>query len=283
MNKVNWVDGRYTTPDDFNAMQTAPEDHLRSHAKAALAGHIDGLTPTGTADGVQVSPGVTWDDQGRRIMVPAATAVDMSAIQRPASGQYRWVSISIAYRQIERSTVRDSAGVDRPAYLDDSFTVLATAGPEFAERDLTRARFTSTGIPAIPNGSVEVGVFIADHDSGWQDLVHVIHRRSLISREAVTIVSTDQAEIKRLTSAILPPTDSRARDRLRVYGWGALNFVYGNISSPTGGAPVLYIFRGSSIIITVAMPVSSQAVSGTLNVSLDWSLTSICLRAVFFP
>lgn len=285
MNKVNWVDGRYTTPDDFNAMQTAPEDHLRSHAKAALAGHIDGLTPTGTADGVQVSPGVTWDDQGRRIMVPAATAVDMSAIQRPASGQYRWVSISIAYRQIERSTVRDSGGVDRPAYLDDSFTILATPGPEFADRSLVNARFISTGVPAIPNGSVGIGTFIVDHDSGWPDLVHVIHRRSYISSKAVTIVSNDLAEIRRLTSAILPARDTGASDRLRVYGWGAVDFTFTRgVSSPAGGAPVLYIFRADSIIIRVAMPVSRSAINGTLNLSLGSNApTNICLRAVFFP
>lgn len=281
MNKVNWVDGRYTTPGDFNAMQTNPEDHFRSHAKAALAGHIDGLTPVGTAGGVQISPGVTWDDQGRRIMVPAATAVDMSAIQRPASGQYRWVNISISYRQVERSTVTDSGGVERPAYLDDSFALTATAGPEFAANDILAARFTSTGRPATPNGSVGIGTFIADHASGWPDLVSTIHRPSYIGSKAIFISSLDRAEIERLLSAIVPPTDPVSIERVRIYGWGMFYFTSPQTSA---NGPVLYVSRASSILIAVAVPPgSSLSTSGIYLHDITRPSTTIGLQAVFLP
>lgn len=286
MNKVNWVDGRYTTPADFNAMQSAPESHLRSQAKIALAGHIDGLTPTGTADGVQVAPGVTWDDQGRRIMVPAATPVDVSAILRPASGHYRWVGISIAYRQVERSTVRDSGGVDQPAYLDDGFTLTATSGPEFAADSLTDARWTETGKPAVPNGSVGLGNFVVDHDSGWGDLVHVIHRHAYISSHAVFISSTDRGEISRLVSAIAPAAGSVGVDRGRVYGWGLLNFTTTDGSAlPAAGGQVLYATnRSGTPEIAVAVATAGRNVlPGLLHYSVGWSVRNVRLHAVFMP
>lgn len=251
MNRVNWVDGRYTTPDDFNLMQTAPESHLRSHDKAALAGFIDGLTVSGSADGIQVAPGVAWDDQGRRIMVPAAASVDVSGIDRPASGHYKWLLISISYRQAERSTVRDSGGTDRPAYLDDSYTITATTGPEFAAPRKTdenpsndpiwRARLETTNRPAIPHGAMGLALSVIDHDSGWDDLVSSPPRRGLTASRAVFVSTRNKSESD--IQAMIEPLIPRIGDR--VYGWGGLTVRYAQNGDEhdLDQAPVLFAER----------------------------------------
>lgn len=252
MNRVNWVDGRYTTPDDFNLMQTAPENHLRSHAKAALAGFIDGLTVSGSADGIQVAPGVAWDGQGRRIMVPAAAPVDVSVIDRPASDRYKWLLVSISYRQAERSTVRDSGGTDRPAYLDDSYTITATTGPEFVappitnenpDRDpLRRARYESTSRPAIPHGAVGLALSVIDHDSGWGALVSSPPRRGLSAQRAVFVRSESHSDIQAAVERLIP----HATDR--IYGWGGLTARYDahREEDSLDQAPVLFVDHGAS-------------------------------------
>lgn len=250
MNKVNWVDGRYTTPGDFNAMQSAPEDHLRSQAKSSLAGLVDGMTLTGTSDGVQVGPGVAWDNQGRRIMVPAATPVDVSAIQRPASGRFKWVAIFATYRRVERATVTDATGVNHAAYFDDGYALAAASGPEFTsavsapsdglggptQLDRLRAAgsWSPTGsqpnYPATPPGAVRIGAFAIDHDSGWVDMV-VNHARIFYSPGIVMISSGATSDIDAAIRSILAS--------------GEVAYAWGGVSAPApdslSDAPVLLV------------------------------------------
>lgn len=170
MNRVNYVPGRTVEADDLNAVQATMESHLRSHAQELLAGQIVGLAVSGTAGGLQVGTGFTWDAQGRRIAVSAATAVDVSAVQRPASGQYRWLLVHAAYATANRGTVQDINQAQQVAYIDDAVTLAIAAGPPFAAADIGSARGTAAGRPAAPEGSVALGLLIVDHATAWDTL-----------------------------------------------------------------------------------------------------------------
>lgn len=224
MNKVNWVDGRYTTPQDFNAMQSNPENHLRSQAKVLLSGYND-IGVTGTAAGLALSPGVAWDAMGRRIFVPAAVDLDVAAVDRPASGQYRWLRVSASYRQVERDTMRDKEGVDRPAYYDDGYAAALTTGPEFTARDIIRARWTKVGKPAVPAGAVSLALFVIDHDSSWATMIENQERyfypppqsaRFIPGRIVPVAAGDTEGAVYTALAAIVPPDGSP------IYGWGAM-------------------------------------------------------------
>ena len=245
MNKVNWVDGRYTTPGDFNAMQSAPEDHLRTQAKSSLAGLVDGMLLTGTSNGVQVGPGVAWDNQGRRIMVPAAAPVDVSAIQRPASGRHKWVSVFASYRQVERATVTDATGVDQPAYLDDGYTLTAAAGPEFIvptspgrtandllkELSLFDPEGGESNYPPTPPGAVRVAVFPLDPDTAWADLVFDRQQFGSPSHRIAVISSSTTPNVDAAICRIVSYPDI-------AYAWGAVSApAPANLTS----APVVWV------------------------------------------
>ncbi len=171
MNKVNWIDGRYTTPNDFNAMQTEPEAHIEALGRR-LPAYVDGCVPAGAGAGVTIGSGVAWDAAGRRIVIPAGgAAVDMTGIDRPAANQYRWLTWFAAYRRISRGTMRDKMGVDQPAYFDDGFSLGVRAGAAFAETSIARARARQVATrPAAPAGAVVLGYSILDHQSTYQTL-----------------------------------------------------------------------------------------------------------------
>ena len=264
MNRVNWVDGRYTTPADFNAMQTAPEDHLRSHAKAALAGFIDGLTVTGTAGGVQVGPGVTWDSQGRRIMVPAAVSPDVSKLVRPASGRFKWVVVYASYQRVERDTVRDSAGINQPAYLDDGYTLTVAAGPEFAAASIEAARDTDAGKPAVPSESVGIALFVVDHDSAWPELAASPRRYTLFQSRLAVVYAGTLSQARDAISPLVPmPSDV-------VYGSGALTvtFAGGKAAHSMKGVQVIRVWRPPLLHrdVAVAVPRPNQQGSPYITV-----------------
>lgn len=171
MNKVNWIDGRYTTPNDFNAMQTEPEAHIEALGRR-LPADVDGCVPAGAAAGVTIGAGVAWDAAGRRIVIPVGgAAVDMTGIDRPAANQYRWLTWFAAYQRISRGTMRDKMGGDQPAYLDDGFSLGVRAGAAFAETSIDRARALQVATrPAAPAGAVVLGYSILDHQSTYQTL-----------------------------------------------------------------------------------------------------------------
>ena len=125
---------------------------------------------SGTATGLRVAPGFGWDAQGRRLRASAAIDVDVSAFQRPASGQYRWALVHGSYATANRGTVTDVSNIDHAAYVDDTMTVTIAAGPEFAAADIGTARGTATGRPAAPAGAVSLGLLIVDHSSTWDTL-----------------------------------------------------------------------------------------------------------------
>ena len=170
MNRVNYVSGRTVEAADLNAVQETMESHLRSHARKLLAGQIIGLAVSGTSAGLKVAPGFTWDNQGRRIALASATAVDVSAVQRPASGLYRWLLVYAAYVTANRGTVQDITQAQQVAYIDDSFTLNIAAGPSFGAADIDAARDTAVGRPAAPQGGVSLGLLVLDHDTSWDTL-----------------------------------------------------------------------------------------------------------------
>lgn len=276
MNRVNWVDGRYTTPADFNAMQTDPEDHQRSQAKAMLAGFVDGLAVTGTIDGIRVAPGVAWDDLGRRIMVPSAVAVDVSAVLRPASGHYKWLVVYATYQRVERDTVRDSSGIEQPAYLDDGYTLTAATGPEFSAADLVSAKYTKTGKPAAPANSVALALCVVDHDSGWPALISSPPRPNALQTRVRFIETATINETRAAVSSLVPIIDDVA------YGWGMCNYTLGN-NDPVIGAPVLLVRRISAMMIhiVVGSTQSSLALAGVNINANDQRLSRLNLSAVF--
>lgn len=249
MNKVNWIDGRYTTPNDFNAMQSNPENHLRSQAKALLSGYSD-IGVTGSPAGLALSPGVAWDSRGRRIFVPASADIDISSVDRPASGRYRWLRVSVSYRQVERDTMRDKGGVDRPAYYDDGYAVALATGPEFTARNLDSARRTADGRPAVPGGAVNVALFLIDHDSTWATMVEnraegsipfhgVLPQARFIPGSIAFATGSTEDEIYSAINGIVPADGSQ------LFGWGAL---WASDTAPGVGSkerwyPVLYAYR----------------------------------------
>ena len=171
MNKVNWIDGRYTTPNDFNAMQTEPEAHIEALGRR-LPADVDGCVPAGAAAGVTIGAGVAWDSAGRRIVIPVGgAAVDMTGIDRPAANQYRWLTWFAVYQRINRGTMRDKTGVDQPAYFDDDYSVGVRAGAAFGDSSITYARAHQVATrPAAPAGAVGLGYSILDHQSAYQTL-----------------------------------------------------------------------------------------------------------------
>ena len=170
MNRVNYVSGRTVEAADLNAVQATMESHLRSHAQKLLAGQIIGLAVSGTAAGLEVAPGFTWDSQGRRVALASATAVDVSGVQRPASGQYQWLLVYASYATANRGTVQDITQAQQVAYIDDSFTLAIASGPAFAAADIGDARGTASGRPATPEGGVGLGLLILDHGTSWDTL-----------------------------------------------------------------------------------------------------------------
>ena len=172
MNKINWVDGRYTTPDDFNAMQTEPEAHIQSLGQRLPAGVVDGCVPTGAGTVVTIGAGVAWDAAGRRIVIPVGgAAVDMTGIDRPALGRYRWLTWAAAYRRLERGSVLDKAGAAQAAYFDDSFVLSVAAGAEFEAASIAAARDAQLPTrPSAPAGSVSLGYSILDHATPYSGL-----------------------------------------------------------------------------------------------------------------
>ncbi len=172
MNKINWVDGRYTTPQDFNAMQTEPEAHIEGLGRRLPAAVVDGCVPVGAGAGVTIGAGVAWDAAGRRIVIPVGgAAVDMTGIDRPAAGQFRWLTWFATYQRINRGTIRDKAGIDRPAHIDDGYSVGVRAGSAFAQSSIddARARQVATR-PAAPAGAAVLGYGILDHNTEYGTL-----------------------------------------------------------------------------------------------------------------
>ncbi len=209
MNKVNWIDGRYTTPNDFNAMQTEPEAHIEALGRR-LPAYVDGCVPAGAGAGVTIGSGVAWDAAGRRIVIPAGgAAVDMTGIDRPAANQYRWLTWFAAYRRISRGTMLDKMGVDQPAYFDDGFSLGVRAGAAFAETSIARARARQVATrPAAPGGTAVLGYSILDHQSTYQTLftADTLFRNGVRPVAPVVIAGTDLEVDDALgqLSAILP-------------------------------------------------------------------------------
>ena len=193
MNRVNYVAGREITSADLNAIQADVESHLRSMAKHTLIGIVSGMAVTGTKDGLQVAPGFAWDSQGQRMAITAPTAVDVSALVRPAAGSYRWVLVHAAYQSIDRGTVTDVARVSHSAYADDGATLGVVAGPEFAAASIAAARRSRAGRPDLPAEAVLLGRLIMDHASTWGALGAGVERPPLPppERPGDIIVSLD--------------------------------------------------------------------------------------------
>ena len=170
MNKVNYVAGRELTAADLNAIQDGIEAYLGEMGARLLPSHISGMVVSGTATGLSVSAGYAWDAQGRRLRLTAAADVDVSAVQRPASGQYRWALVIAAYARSDRGTVSDIVGAVHTAYYDDSVTISIITGPEFTASDISTARGVATGRPATPGSSVALASLIIDHATAWGNL-----------------------------------------------------------------------------------------------------------------
>lgn len=293
MNKVNWIDGRYTTPNDFNAMQSNPENHLLSQAKALLSGYSD-IGVTGSPAGLALSPGVAWDSRGRRIFVPASADIDISSVDRPASGRYRWLRVSVSYRQVERDTMRDKEGVDRPAYYDDGYAVALATGPEFTARSLAGARRTTDGRPAVPGGAVNVALFLIDHDSTWATMVenraeggtpfHGVLPQARFIPGSIALASGDTAaKVYSALEGIVPADGSQ------LFGWGAL-WVTDAPPGPLGGQetwyPVLYAYRESPTsinIVSACVERRQNIYPSTFNSAVDrGSSAAAVISAAFF-
>ena len=234
MNRVNYVSGRTVEAADLNAVQATMESHLRSHAQKLLAGQIVGLAVSGTATGLEVAPGFTWDAQGRRIALASATAVDVSGVQRPASGQYQWLLVYASYATANRGTVQDITQAQQVAYIDDSFTLAIASGPAFAAADIGDARGTAAGRPATPEGGVGLGLLILDHGTSWDPLGAAAVALSQPSQPSQPSVATpwEPGDIRPWPGAVIPTSwavcDGAAVSRAENPGaFAALGTVWG--------------------------------------------------------
>ena len=237
MDRVNWVDGRYTTPSDFNAPQIAAESHLEAQAAQGLAGRVDGCIPVGAGIEVTIGAGTCWDSAGHRIVIPAGGApVDMTSVDRPASGQYRWLAWYVEYRRLERGSMQDKAGEDRPAYYDDGFRVGVRQGAAFAAAGLRSARGDQiSSRPAAPGGSVGLGYSILDHDGNYGSLFSAatLYRRD--SPRAIVPIAVSGAGGR--AANLLAPLE-RILPRRRDYAFGA-----GGVRIGNSVYPILYAAR----------------------------------------
>lgn len=174
MNRVNYVPGRELTAADLNGLQGGIEEQLGEMATLLLPRHIAGMEVSGTAQGLSVAAGYGWDTRGRRLQLTAATDVDVSAVQRPAQGQYRWLIVHAAYLRSSRGSVADISGVSAAAYYDDAVQIGVALGPPFSSSDIGVARGTGTGRPAAPDGAVTLGLLVLDHATPWDTLGDVV-------------------------------------------------------------------------------------------------------------
>lgn len=237
MNRVNWVDGRYTTPDDFNNPQIAAESQIENLAAATAGGHVSGCVPVGAGSGVNIGPGVAWDGTGRRIVIPAGGApVDLSAVDRPGADQYRWLTWYATYRRTERGSMLDKAGVSMPAYLDDSFTLGVAQGPVFNAAGRNRRIASRNIAPRAPApGGITLGYTLIDSGTSWEVLVtdETLYR-SLAPRPIAPVV---------LAGLLTDVADSTLSDRLGAALSGGVRrwlFGAGSVKVRTNWFPIVF-------------------------------------------
>lgn len=174
MNRVNYVPGRVLAAADLNSLQGGIEEQLGEMATLLLPRRIAGMEVSGTAQGLSVAAGYGWDTRGRRLQLTAATDVDVSAVQRPVQGQYRWLMVHAAYLRSSRGSVTDISGVSAAAYYDDAVQIGVAVGPPFSASDIGVARGAGTGRPAAPEGTVTLGLLVLDHATPWDTLGDVV-------------------------------------------------------------------------------------------------------------
>lgn len=239
MDRVNWVDGRYTSAADMNLAPIAAEAAIDATAAAAVAGVVNGCIPVAAAaDYVAITAGQAWDSAGRRLVFPdGGTPVDFGGIDRPAAGQYRWLAWWARYRQVEDGSMTDVAGRAAPAYYRDAADVGVAQGAAFAARGRNRPTASAdiAARPAIPAGAVGLGYSLLDSTTALPELIQDSTLLRVAAPRPVAPIL--------LVGALRDAADSTLDDRLRAaLAQGRRRYLFGGgwVKVQNSIYPILY-------------------------------------------
>lgn len=120
MDRINFVDGFFPSQVHFNGLQDAIEGADRRLARSVVGkGIITGFDVSIDGETVTVSPGLAFDADGRTVRSDDPLTVDLSAVQRPGSGQFRWVALYVAFARNNYGDVYDDNNQRHDLYRDE--------------------------------------------------------------------------------------------------------------------------------------------------------------------
>ena len=129
MDRVNYVRGQVPPSADLNKAQEGAETVIDRLAKAVVPCRVaEGLTLDLTAG--EISAGLGYDPQGRRVVLPSALAADLSTVMRPGAGMVKWVAVALRWVRAGSGDVYDRNNVRHDRYHLDSAQLVLTEGAE---------------------------------------------------------------------------------------------------------------------------------------------------------
>ncbi len=121
MDRINFVQGMYPEAAHFNSTQDEIEK-LQNRVVIAFKGDgiVSGFTIRLDALEVTVSPGWGFDKEGQVIQTDTSIKHDLSSIQLPASGSYKWVSLVARFTRKASGDVYDDNNDRHDLFLHES-------------------------------------------------------------------------------------------------------------------------------------------------------------------
>lgn len=206
MDRINFVDGFFPGEVHFNGLQDAVEgSDQRLTAAVAGKGIVAGFDLSIAGNTVTISPGTAFDGLGRSVHSDDPITVDLSGVTRPASGQYKWVSVYVAFARNNYGDVYDDNNQRHDLYRDESAAGGLAEGAEGSQSSAAR--------PSVGD-NVLVGEILVDATSAFDVFTPSLTRResvlsavNLKNRMVVARVSIDEAADKVVTFSELGLVD----------------------------------------------------------------------------
>jgi len=170
MDKRNFVYNYVMKKSDFDNLQNDVEMGLnRLSETIAGKGILSGLEVTLSGTTAEISSGIAFDGNGKRIELASSTTVDVSSIIRPAAGMIKWITLVLKHNYREQGSVIDGNNKTWPARILDSYGTEILEGTQAAEASATK--------PSVSSDKVLLIDIKVDSSTPWASLSTGTDRR----------------------------------------------------------------------------------------------------------